>query len=65
MKKLALFLISVVLLSGCATSLKIKDHKASFLFDNAGTNTSNIASIVSKYYGDLEPFRKKTIDGGC
>jgi len=44
MKKILcwMIVISSVLLYGCATDLKIKDHKASFLFDNAGTRVMNV-----------------------
>ena len=55
---------SAGVVSGIYKSESITNYSYT-LFDNAGTNTSNIASIVQKYYGDLEPFRKKTIDGGC
>ena len=46
MKKIILLSIFGLLMGGCATDLKIKDHKASFLFDNAGTRAMNILAYT-------------------
>lgn len=42
MKRIAV-LLAAIIMSGCITTdLTIKDHRASFLFDNAGTRSMNI-----------------------
>lgn len=56
MKKLLVLVSVAMLMVGCAsTDLTIKDHKASFLFDNGGTRVMNILShnVTDSYFNGV------------